>query len=145
MENPDGLDLINLNNGNPIINDTNNTSASAQPNFQISGEVRSLDSKSENKQLHKEVKFHNLIVSGIVEKASETNENLRQIVDAFITRICNKNIGFDTIYRIDSKNMSNRPVRVRFFCHSDRNMVYQSTENLPDDLYINEDLPYSMR
>lgn len=102
--------------------------------------------ETENELLYRSTNFQNLIFTGIPDEENESSGQLQLKVMKIITQKTGKQIKFDSAYRIGaSAKSSQRAVRVHFFCHQDRNSVYEKRREDPTDQYINEDLPFSVR
>ncbi len=102
----------------------------------------------ENESLHRSTNFQNLILLGLPEEKTETDESLGKKVSALMNRITANYIDLDTVYRNKRSSFVEgkcRPVRIRFKCHSDRNKAYEAKKSLPENHYLNEDLPFKMR
>lgn len=104
--------------------------------------------ENENDRLYRSVNFQNLVITGLPETANETDEQLRYELSQLFSAITECHINFDTAHRFQTKSNRNtfsRPIRVRFISFSDRNKVYESKEYLPENIFINEDLPFRVR
>lgn len=114
-------------------------------------EISNLRSKlsfleTENELLHRQANFQNLIISGVSDSENETNSELCEKIKTELFAISPSLSGIDTAYRIGVfKNGKIRPVRVRFYNHSERNKVYEERSKIKKPIYINEDLPKSIR
>ncbi len=102
----------------------------------------------ENESLYRSTNFQNLILLGLPEEETETDEKLEKCVVAIVRRITASNIELDTVHRnkrFPFEEGKCRPIRIRFRCHSDRNKAYEGRSFLPENHYLNEDLPFRMR
>lgn len=102
----------------------------------------------ENESLYRSTNFQNLILLGLPEEESETDDELGRKVSALVNRLTATYIDLDVVYRNKRSSFEEgkcRPVRIRFKCHSDRNKAYDAKKSLPENHYLNEDLPFKMR
>lgn len=117
-----------------------------QEKFELKKKLEFLE--KEHEMMHREVKFQNLILSGLPDSPEENEEQLRNAVSKLIKNITQKDIPIDTVYRIgkyDPKPETHRHIRVRFFSHFQRNLVLSAKMKTPAKIYINEDLPFNVR
>lgn len=102
--------------------------------------------EKENELLYRQVNFQNLILIGLPEVGDESAYDLFSRVSEIINSITETEIKIDTVYRIGRlQSESQRPIRIRFFAHSDRNFVYECREHLKEGMTLNEDLPFRVR
>ncbi|CAL8069184.1 unnamed protein product [Orchesella dallaii] len=96
--------------------------------------------------LERELKKCNIIIHGIDDHEHESNDKLRHDTAKLLNDINGKQIPFYTIYRIGQFIPERiRPVRVKLFAHGDRELIMKNRDKLPENKYINEDLPYTTR
>ncbi|OXA41614.1 RNA-directed DNA polymerase from mobile element jockey [Folsomia candida] len=99
-----------------------------------------------NKQIERDVKRINLIISGLSDPLNESLEELRIIVNKLLSNIVKQEINVDSVLRLGShKAQGCRRVIVRFSCLSDRESVWNSRKETKPPIFINEDLPYTLR
>lgn len=102
--------------------------------------------KKENEQLWKEICRPNLVFMGIKDQLGETREDLKSKVKQIIKITLNKEINFDTAFRVGNyTNDKMRPVKVKFLTVSERDEVADSRRQFKPPVYINDDLPLSVR
>ncbi|OXA63097.1 hypothetical protein Fcan01_00731 [Folsomia candida] len=99
-----------------------------------------------NEQIERDVKQINLIISGLTDPLNESLEELRIIVNKLLSNIVKQEIKVDSVLRLGShKAQGCRQVIVRFSCLSDRESVWNSRKETKPPIFINEDLPYTLR
>lgn len=99
-----------------------------------------------NEQIERDVKRINLIISGLSDPLNESLEELRIIVNKLLSNIVKQDIKVDSVLRLGShKAQGCRQVIVRFSCLSDRESVWNSRKETKPPIFINEDLPYTLR
>lgn len=100
----------------------------------------------ENELRYRESHFQNLILVGLKDDEEENTNNLILKIQQILLDISSNQIAIDTVYRIGKFTSDRqRSVRIRFMSHSDRNKALENSENLPENIYLNEDLPYTIR
>ena len=125
-----------------------------EKNLDLQQKLQILEQNSELN--YREINFQRLIFDGITDSPQETPEQLHQKVLFYLQVATGGDLGFDTAVRLGSyKPDENRLVRVRFYCHKDRNLVFENRRNInneddngvshSDKIFINEDLPFSLR
>ena len=105
------------------------------------------DLVNENEGLQKLFRKKNVLISGIEEAESENSDESRQKVLHLIQSVLKCNImDVDTCYRIGaiSRNKT-RQVKVSFITNRDRDTVMSKKRDTEPPIYINEDLPLSIR
>lgn len=96
--------------------------------------------------LDREVRKINLIFSGLADSVDETVESLHRNVASIILHITGNQVNFDIATRIGSlNNHRTRQVKVRFHRMENREFVWNSRKNTKPPIFINEDLPFTMR
>ncbi|OXA47204.1 hypothetical protein Fcan01_17996 [Folsomia candida] len=99
-----------------------------------------------NEQIERDVKRINLIISGLSDPLNESLEELRIIVNKLFSNIVKQEIKVDSVLRLGShKAQGCRQVIVPFSCLSDRESVWNSRKETKPPIFINEDLPYTLR
>jgi len=96
-----------------------------------------------NDSLYIEVNKVNLILSGLQETTNETTEQLIEAVKKLFETSTGRKISIDHAFRFGSAIP--KKIKVRFLSLNDRNATLSSGKNLPQDVFINEDLPPSIR
>lgn len=102
--------------------------------------------EKENELLYRQTNFQNLILLGLSDEENESDYTLFNRVSNVINNITETDIKLDTVYKIGRfQNDTQRPIRIRFLSHSDRNYSYESRERLTDNMTLKEDLPFRVR
>ncbi len=102
--------------------------------------------EKENELLYRQANFQNLILIGLSDTKEESDYDIFQRVTKKISTITDADNRLDTVYKIGYfKNESNRPIRIRFLAHNDRNLAYECRKHLTDNMTLNEDLPFRVR
>jgi len=101
----------------------------------------------ENEVLHRLIKKKNLVISGLDETDQESESDLSIVVTDFLVNDLKCNINcIDKCMRIGKKQLNRaRPIKVMFTTHRERDEVWAKKSNAEPPIYINEDLPASIR
>jgi len=95
-----------------------------------------------NEKTEIELRKINLVFAGIPEDENESENALKVELHKIIKKITNKDIHVDTANRIGQKRHDRtRLVKTRFYCLSDREMVWSNRLKTTRPVFINEDLP----
>jgi len=105
--------------------------------------------KYDRETVETEVRKINLVVAGVPDDEKENETLLRsKVQNIFNLMIPKENVSIDTVTRLGKFNQSKtRFVRVRFVTMRERELVWRHVmKQKPNPpVYINEDLPYSVR
>jgi chromosome segregation ATPase len=118
-------------------------------NFAAGGDVLSSKvAQLEHSQevIEREMKKINLIISGVADCSNEFNTSLRGKIETLLQDITSDIIKVDAVARIGSyQGDKSRQVKVRFLTIRDRDNVWNCRTNTNPPIFINEDLPFSIR
>jgi len=105
------------------------------------------DLEAENERLEKELKKSNLILTGITDDVNESEQTCLDKTKSFLTTTMKiKGLTFDTAHRLGKfQNGKDRPIKLRVMKHSDREKILSQKSNLPESVFISEDLPKQTR
>jgi hypothetical protein len=102
--------------------------------------------EQQNDELRKEMSKINLIIDGIPDTTTESDDELYSRVKIFLTEIVDEEITFDSAHRLGKYVLGHRrPIKVRFMTMVQRNIVYQNRAKAVPPFFINEDLPFATR
>ncbi|OXA38341.1 hypothetical protein Fcan01_26892 [Folsomia candida] len=100
----------------------------------------------QSESIEKELKRINLIITGLNDPINESNESLKQVVEELCSRVSKSEIKVDIVTRIGNHSaLKPRQIIVRFYCLSDRELVWASRKSTVPPIFINEDLPFTLR
>ncbi|CAL8098035.1 unnamed protein product [Orchesella dallaii] len=100
----------------------------------------------ENEELPSRIFKTKLVVSGLHDFENEAPGRLKSKICILLQNWTGKQIIPDTVFRIGSiKENFKRPIKIRFAYHTNWNEVLQKRENLPKEISIKPDLPFSIR
>lgn len=100
----------------------------------------------QNELIEKELKRINLIITGLSDPNNESNDSLKQKVEELCSQVSNNQIKVDNVTRIGNHNESKpRHIIVRFYSMSERDLVWANRKATVPPIFINEDLPFTLR
>lgn len=95
----------------------------------------------ENEILYRNLNKNNLIITGIIEKSTETGNSLIESINELIKNKIGKEMNLYNAYRIRSKPTSEpRQVKVTFIDPREREHLWTNKKLLGHPHYVNEDL-----
>lgn len=114
--------------------------------FNIGLSTRVENSAAQCEIIERELKRINLVITGLSDPDNESVEILRQKVAELCSNVSNCQIKVDSVCRIGKLNLPKpRQVLVRVFSMSDRDLVWANRKNTVPPVFINEDLPFTLR
>jgi CRISPR/Cas system CSM-associated protein Csm2 small subunit len=102
--------------------------------------------EQQNDELRREMSKISLIIDGIPDSATESDDELYSRVKIFLMSIIDEEITFDNAHRLGKYILHHRrPIKIRFMTMLQRNIVYQNRSKAVPPFFINEDLPFATR
>jgi hypothetical protein len=117
----------------------------------LNGEVQCLNNKisdlsNDKDKFYMEINKMNLIVSGLPDCISESNEQLTIALNRLLSDVVGRRIEIDCAFRLGLfSDLLPRRIKIRMHSLSDRILVWNHRGNAPKPIYINDDISQNMR